>query len=530
MSISLIWEAAPARDLERPGDVLAAAGLLGLAFQLLFWGAVPGVSFPLFVAAALAAVWWSAQRHGVAAVPSSVALTATAGLLAGAVAVRAEPLTTVVNVLTVTGLLAVLVHAYGSDGWLRYGMRDWLLAALRLSGHEVTGAPGLLRATHRRRSSLRPGSGRGRAWQVVRGIAIAAPLVIVLATLLASADVVFASRLDWFTLSVPGADEAVGRLLLALVAAYVAAGGLWHLLQRREEPVIAEQAIPRVLGFVEAVIVLVSVGALFAGFVAIQLRYFFGGHDALIGGLTHAEYARRGFAELVVVAAVTLALHLALAGLTRRETPAQRWAFTALTAALTGLTLVILASAFQRLLLYEQAFGFTRSRTVAHAFMVWLGLLLVAVVVLELLGRVRLFLLVSIVAVVGFAATLNVVGVDALIARHNLARAAQGAELDVAYLSRLSPDAVPVLASALPELEPALAADVATAVVCIRDRAEGGDWRSWRLADARARAALDAASVRAALDAAEGRGTGGPGSRGDPPASGAFCPSRAGPA
>lgn len=92
--------------------------------------------------------------------------------------------------------------------------------------------------------------------------------------------------------------------------------------------------------------------------------------------------------------------------------------------------LVLLVSAFQRLLLYEEAFGFTRLRTVVHVFMVWLGLLLVALLGLQLADRVRMFLLAGLVAVVGFAGTLNVVGIDALIARHNLARATQRAELE----------------------------------------------------------------------------------------------------
>lgn len=306
-------------------------------------------------------------------------------------------------------------------------------------------------------------------------------------------------------MSLPRVDETVGRLLLATIVAYAAAGGLWHLLRDRQERVIADQAVPRVLGFTEAAIVLGSVNALFAGFVGIQLRYFFGGHAAVTAGpLTFAEYARRGFGELVAVAAVSLAVHLVLAGLTRRETRAQRRAFTVLTAALTCLVLVILGSAFERLLLYEQAFGFTRLRTAVHVFMVWLALLLIAVLLLELADRLRLFLVVSIVAAVGFAATLNVVGVDAVIARQNLARATHGAELDLGYLHQLSPDAVPGLVAALPTLPPSLADDVAVVAACIAQGADEADWRSWRLADVRARTAVAQLGIGGHPDCADG--------------------------
>lgn len=490
MSTPAVW-AAPAIDAQRSWEVLAAAGALGLTFPLLFWGAAPGVSFPVYVALVLAAVWVTAHRQGVSATPSDVVLAAASVLIAGGVAVRADPLTTAANMIVVLGLLTVLVHAFGDARWLRYGLRDWLLTALRLSGHEVTGAPRLVISARRARGPAAAGRRSTRVVPLLRGAALALPVVVVLGVLLAAADAMFAARLAALAVPLPQVDDAAGQLVLALVVTYAAAGGLWHLLTRTHDPILGDQAVPRVLGFTEAAVVLASVNLLFAGFVVIQLRYFFGGSAGLLAdGLTFAEYARRGFGELVAVAAVSLTLHLVLAGLTRRETPVRRWAFTALTAVLTGLVLVILVSAFQRLLAYEQAFGFTRSRTAAHVFMVWLALLLVVLLGLELAGRVRLFLLASLVAVVGFAGTLTVVGVDALIVRHNLARAAQGAELDVAYLQRLSPDAVPALVEALPTLAPALAADVTGLLDCTGSRT--GDWRSQRLADVRARAAWPA--------------------------------------
>ena len=73
-------------------------------------------------------------------------------------------------------------------------------------------------------------------------------------------------------------------------------------------------------------------------------------------GLTYAEYARSGFAQLLAVAALTFAVIAA----------ARRWAAAAaaaaLLAALCVLTLVVLASALKRLGLYEETYGFTRLR------------------------------------------------------------------------------------------------------------------------------------------------------------------------
>ena len=87
---------------------------------------------------------------------------------------------------------------------------------------------------------------------------------------------------------------------------------------------------------------------------------------------------------------------------------------------------VILVSAFQRLLLYEAAYGFSRLRMYTHVFMIWLGLLLAVVVVLDLLRRERLFPLAALLASLGFAATLALINVDGSIVRQNVARAPHG--------------------------------------------------------------------------------------------------------
>jgi hypothetical protein len=93
--------------------------------------------------------------------------------------------------------------------------------------------------------------------------------------------------------------------------------------------------------------------------------------------------------------------------------------------------------------------------------MIWIGVLLAAIVVLEILKKSRMFALAVVLAAFGFGITLNIMNVDGFIARQNIARAVNGSDLDVAYLVSLSADAVPVLSDqfqnqALPETVRAL--------------------------------------------------------------------------
>src|SRR5919206_568124 len=126
------------------------------------------------------------------------------------------------------------------------------------------------------------------------------------------------------------------------------------------------RARPRI-GIVEIGIVLALVDLLFLAFVVVQFRYLFGGR-ALVEARTHltyAEYARHGFFELVVVAALVLPLLLLADWALRRERRRDHRIFAVLAATLVVLLLAVVASAFERLRLYQQVYGLTELRVYA---------------------------------------------------------------------------------------------------------------------------------------------------------------------
>ena len=54
--------------------------------------------------------------------------------------------------------------------------------------------------------------------------------------------------------------------------------------------------------------------------------------------------------------------------------------------------------------------------------MIWIGVLLAAIVVLEVLKKSRLFALAMVLAAFGFGITLNIMNVDGFIAQQNITR------------------------------------------------------------------------------------------------------------
>ena len=283
---------------------------------------------------------------------------------------------------------------------------------------------------------------------IVRGLLLALPILLIFGALLSSADPIFGQGLEDFFkfLKIENLPENIFRLSYILVIAYFLTGLYLHALTKSTDEKllgIDKPVLSRFLGFTEAAIILCSVNLLFAVFVGVQFRYFFGGRGNInLEGYTYSEYARRGFMELVLVAFFSLLLFLALSTIAQRGTRRQRITFSALGATLTILVGVILVSAYQRLVLYEVAYGFTRLRTYTHVFMVWLGVLLAVLLLLELFGKLRFFALASLIVAIGFGITLNLLPVDGFIARQNILLAQQGEELDSSYLLSLSLDAV----------------------------------------------------------------------------------------
>src|SRR4051794_3714890 len=269
------------------------------------------------------------------------------------------------------------------------------------------------------------GSVRGRG-AALRGTLLAAGILAVFLPLLMSADAAFSEVLQDV---VPDLDRPVERALG--LAVFATLGGA--LVYARAKP-LAPASVPparRTLSRLEWALPLGALVALLGAFVALQLATLFGGrtHVLATAGLTYAEYARSGFAQLLAVAALTLAVVAAA----RRWAPGSR----PLLAVLCLLTLVVLASSLKRLGLYEAEYGFTRLRFAAHATLLWLGAIFVLVLIATPRHLPRATLAVTGATVLLFA----LADPDRRIAEHNVQRYERTGRIDRTYLTHLSADA-----------------------------------------------------------------------------------------
>ena len=289
--------------------------------------------------------------------------------------------------------------------------------------------------------------GASQAIAVLRAALIAIPLLLVFGALFASADPVFARLAGDLLIIDP--EEVASHLVITGVIACLVGGFLRTTLLSSGEPIVSLEFPNGALGLTEVAVALGSLVLLFASFVGVQLRYFFGG-DALVQltpGLNYADYARRGFFELVTVSALVLPVLLSAGALLRRDTPRAERVYRLLASALIALLAVIMYSAFARMRLYQSVFGLSADRLYATVFMGWLAVVFAWFAMTVLRGRDRRFVGGVFLSGWGTLIALNVADPAGLVARANVARAATGKELDVSYIQSLGADAAPALAA-----------------------------------------------------------------------------------
>lgn len=250
------------------------------------------------------------------------------------------------------------------------------------------------------------------------------------------------------------------------------------------------------LGETERLMVLSAIAGVFTLFLTLQVSYLFGDIAQVRGsGVSYAEWARRGFGELTVVATLCGGVIMGLALLAPATTRRRRILIVELI--VIGETQVLLHSAFRRVLLYEDAYGFTTTRLYAQAYMlvVAASLILLAHELLRTPSARRLLGRAGALAVMGMAG-ISIWNHEAWIVRQNVARHAETGKLDLRYLAcDLSARAVPEVLHAASR-HGGVQREMTRIAVGERFMSVMDDaWYEWNAGRSRARDAIEGAGI-----------------------------------
>ena len=466
--------------------ILIEAALLGVLADSALRNAPAGLGWTLWVVALALTAVNLARRGGFRVTREQMAWLGAAVACAAAFAWRDAEELRAANVLgTLVALAMFSMSAAGLPAASIFvaRVRDVVAAGVYTVRDLIAGTP-MLVAREADLLAL-PAVRGGASWTALRAVLLTVPVVIVFAVLLSRADPVFAGV---FNLSKIDAERVFEHVFLIGAFAWWSAGWIrGALLGTSRRPALPER-LPVRLGLAEITTLLGAVIVLFTFFVALQLRWLFGGADVVLAttGLTVAEYARRGFFELVAVTALVLPLILGTRAAIEDESVLRRHRYLSL--ALIVLLAAIMASALLRMRLYVGFFGLSADRLYATALMVWLGVVSLAMARTVLGGWARPFAAMTVLSGFVTLVALNALNPELLVARVNLGRSTSAREIDYVYLARLSGDATPAVVRALNAAAPSPVS--CKAAESLRSRWLKRQDASWNLGARRGREAV----------------------------------------
>ncbi|MGB0388720.1 MAG: DUF4153 domain-containing protein [Ardenticatenaceae bacterium] len=498
-------EVPPMSERSRLGlGIVVLSLVLGLLGDGLLRASPWGINVFLWLGSLVLGVIGLLEWRGIKASGEGRWLVVPALFFAASVAWRASPVLIFLNILALLVTLALAAWRTRKGQIRLAGMAEYLLS-LFVAGLNGVFGPFILAFKIEWGTIPRTGWS-GQLLAVGRGVLITMPLLFVFGGLLMAADAIFENLvIDLFDIDI---DELFGHFFWFGFWAWLSAGFLRQMLLDDSEPIQQVEKIQRPsfakLGIIEVGILLGALNLLFVSFVLVQFRYFFGG-AALVevtSDLSYAEYARQGFFELVMVAALLLPLLLLVHWLLRTENPRHETLFRVLAGALIALLYVIMVSALQRMRLYQNEFGLTELRLYTTAFMGWLAILFAWFIATVLRGQRERFVFGALISAFATLALLQLLNPDALIVRTNVGRhiASQSASEDTSdtirrtrqpfdsyYVTTLSADSVPTLINSLSQIKESERCQVAARILDDWSPPEEGiDWRTWNWARYRA--------------------------------------------
>jgi hypothetical protein len=467
-------------------DALVVALLLGVAGDALLRTGPWSLNLTLWIAAVLGGALLLSTRHEIEWPRDTVWLLAPTLLFAIGFSWRDSPFLKAIDLFAVGLLLSIWSLSLDRLRIPNWSILDYVRGVVDAGVAAAQGVAPL--ATQKIPLAAAPRSERWRhARAAALGMLIGLPLLFVFGGLLMAADAVF----DQMVTTVFNIDfgNLASHAFLAAFFAWIVCGFLLAVFKISRPKVAETLTVERPeVGIIEIAVPLGLINLLFLAFVIVQLRYLFGDSSLVqeTVGMTYSEYARRGFFELVTVAALVLPVLLTADWLLARTNRRSLAIFRGLASLMLILLLLIVVSALKRMHLYQSVYGLTELRLYTMAFMAWLGIVLIWLAATVLKDRRQYFATGAALAGFSLIAALNILNPDALIARVNTARALEGNEFDAHYASSLSADAIPVLMGSFDALSDEDRCILSERLLSRWSEEDEGDWRVWNASRSRA--------------------------------------------
>lgn len=424
--------------------------ILSIIASILFFEQTLGLSVLLFAIVALTMLFSFLEKHDKVKNKKAYFFTIPILALASTYFLYNEPIFRVINFFLLIGLTAImLIVALHNTLQLRQLPGKIMLCIFEPLEHISEAVKGMSNTFFKKKEKGTKKKVNERANYIWVGIAISLPLLLIVVALLSSADIVFAEGLQNVMKGLYDAicyilenyllGELLGRIILILITTIYFVSFVLNVWDKRF--VSSKESKSNFTISVEATIfntVVTVLNIVYGLFCAIQITTLFA--KVVPAGLNYAEYARQGFFQLLLISIINFAVILIT---TKNEKPASKAQIVyrkIMNIMLAAFTTIIIASAFTRMNLYQQEYGYTYLRVLVD-FALKTECLLLIPTILYIVKPTFKPLKWYLITVLTMYVLLNFSNIGNFIAKENVNRYIQNDQkIDFYYLTKTGTD------------------------------------------------------------------------------------------
>ena len=275
------------------------------------------------------------------------------------------------------------------------------------------------------------------------GLLCAAPALLVIVPLLMSSDDAFQGMMrNLFSNSLSNILKAAFGLVLSV---FILTYGLSLKKSRFAK---MKTGNGTTLENVYIISFLSAISVIYLLYLFSQLAYFFSAFRGFLpnGQITYAQYARKGFFEMCAISVINLLITFLALVLAKKRDGKVCNAIKLLATFVAVFTLIIIATAISKMVLYIGAYGMTVRRLTTSAFMIFLAVVFVSVILRIYLTKVNIAKTALITAGC-ILLLLGTVNVNAVCAKYNYESYLSGrlTSVDVKAMYELGDEGIPYL-------------------------------------------------------------------------------------
>ena len=270
---------------------------------------------------------------------------------------------------------------------------------------------------------------------IFKAVCFTGIIALIVIGLLCSADNEFAKIFSTIfkDINIFNVSELTGRIIIIIIAFFYFAGFFMNMLDKEnglkefEKDEKAEKKESYTIRMMITVLNLVYLVFCFT-----QIKVLFTEQN-----IKYSEFARKGFFQLMIVSLINIVMILKANNKNLKETEKQEKYKKTMCIVMVIFTLIIIISAFARMTLYQQNYGYTRLRILVDYTLITEIILLIPTIIYIIKNKIDLIKTYFVIIITMYC-LVNFINIDKIIMKNNFNRYKETGYIDLNYIMEMN--------------------------------------------------------------------------------------------